>query len=102
MDEAIKEVLIKLLNNEEIKGILKGVLLESVVEGIAISSAKEQEKKLLMTSEVCKMLSISRLTLDNWTKTGKVRKIKVEGFRRNYFSLADINKILLQNKKPVS
>lgn len=49
MNEAIKEILIKLLNNEEVRTLIKGILIESVLEGITISANKEKEKKLLLT-----------------------------------------------------
>ena len=53
-------------------------------------------QEYLTTNEVCQLLQISRVTLDNWHNSGFISKSKVG--RRNYFTRRDIDKALEEGK----
>lgn len=55
--------------------------LETEVAGLT-------KKPLYKTDEICRMFNVSRTTIHEWVKTGKLRKIKVRS--RVYFLSNDI------------
>ena len=57
---------------------------------------EEHSQEYLTTNEVCQLLQISRVTLDNWHNSGFISKSKVG--RRNYFTRRDIDKALVEGK----
>ena len=94
VQNAIILVLNTLLKNEEVVIILKNFLLELILEIYGQLDQKDKESKLLTTVKVCKLLSISRVTLNKWVKRGTIKKLKVAGSSKAYYSLQQINKIL--------
>ena len=52
------------------------------------------EKTLLKLAEVCQIFQVSKPTLYEWMKEGKLRSFKVRS--RRYFSRADIEAIIQQ------
>ena len=53
--------------------------------------------KLLTTSEVCKILHVSRMTLYKYVNSGMLRRIKF-GTRIHRYDAADVNKFMKENK----
>ena len=94
LKEAILLVLKLLTQDEELKQILKKFLLELILEIHGQLDQKDSEAKLLTTVEVCKLLSISRVTLSNWVKKELLNKFKVAGSSKTFYSLQQINQIL--------
>lgn len=47
-------------------------------------------KKLLTTTEACKELHISRMTLFRWAKLGKIKRYRPEGIRHNLWETPNI------------
>jgi excisionase family DNA binding protein len=72
---------------EELKGKSKGRLVSG-----AINTTGMSEKPLYKIVEICELFNITRTTVHEWVKSGRLRKIKVSS--RVYFLGTDIQKIL--------
>lgn len=72
---------------EELKGKSKGRLVTAAITTVGMS-----EKPLYKIVEICELFNITRTTVHEWVKSGRLRKIKVSS--RVYFLGSDIQKIL--------
>jgi excisionase family DNA binding protein len=72
---------------EEIKGKQKCGNIQDIIQTPGLS-----EKPLYRIAEICKLFNVSRTTIHEWVKIGKLRKIKVNS--RVYFLGTDIKKII--------
>jgi excisionase family DNA binding protein len=57
----------------------------------------KKEKEMLSSGEVCRILGISKKTLFNWTKKGKLHYIYLPNGHRRFFRV-EIDRILGENK----
>jgi len=57
----------------------------------------KKEKELLSSKEVRNMLGISKVTLYNWSKQGKLRFVRLPSGHKRYFR-SEIEAILKNNK----
>lgn len=74
--------------------------LQQIVRAEMISTKKSDlEEKLLSPAEVCKLPqpSISRVTLDKWTKDGKLKEHRIGA--RIYYKYSDVMESLQTIKK---
>jgi excisionase family DNA binding protein len=69
--------------SEEDKNFLRTLIREEIQNALAA-----KDERLLTPKEVCTMLSITRPTLHNWTKDGKVNCSRLGS--RVYYSKADV------------
>lgn len=51
------------------------------------------EKPLFQIIEICALFNVTRTTVHEWVKSGKLRKIKVRS--RVYFLASDVRKIIV-------
>ncbi len=63
---------------------------ENVVQK-AFGTAGLTSKPLYKMDEVCQLFNVSRTTIDEWVKVGKLRKVKVR--RRVYFLSNDVQQL---------
>jgi excisionase family DNA binding protein len=80
----------------QIRQIIKeevGRVNQSVSSGISVMETSGlTEKPLYKISEVCEIFRVSRTTVHDWVKNGKLRKVKVRS--RVYFLGKDIQQFL--------
>jgi excisionase family DNA binding protein len=72
---------------EELKGKYKGRAIGNTIHTPGMS-----DKPLYKIVEICELFNITRTTVHEWVKEGRLRKIKVSS--RVYFLGTDIQKIL--------
>ena len=87
-------IFLQFFEEKEIKNAISAIVVQAILKANEIAADKDSEAKLLTTVEVCKLLSISRVTLNNWVKRGTIKKLKVAGSSKSYYSLQQINQIL--------
>jgi excisionase family DNA binding protein len=77
-------------------------LVEEVVEQKNSSNAKQTSiensppKRLLKAKEVCALFQVSKPTVYEWLKQGKLKSIKIES--RRYFLWQDIEELIRNSK----
>ena len=79
---------------EELRKIVREELMMSKKSAVGSSLLVPQgmtEKPLYRITEICQLFNISRTTVHDWVKAGRLRKIKVSS--RVYFLGADIKKM---------
>jgi excisionase family DNA binding protein len=92
-----KKILIDELSWEELKTHIKN-LEKRICNAIkSFLSAKDKVKETYLTrKDVCEMLKIDLGTLRNWTKRGKLHKLKIGN--RVYYKLSQIDQALIPVK----
>ena len=88
------DIFLQFLEEKEIKDAISAIVVQAILKANEIAADKDSEAKLLTTVEVCKLLSISRVTLSNWVKKELLNKFKVAGSSKTFYSLQQINQIL--------
>jgi len=89
--------------------ILQGIMLEEfwkcheertrsiVKEEIKAFNDSSENEKFLSAKEVCDLLSISRPTLETWSKEGKLNKLQIKG--RTYWRKSEVTASLTTLKR---
>ena len=80
---------------EQLSEIFQSVLVSELNKIGPRLYVKKEEKKLYSREETCKIFSISKPCLNDWTKKGLIKSIRVGG--RVYYSASQIDLII--NKK---
>lgn len=57
------------------------------------------EKRLYTAKETCKLFSISRVTLHEWSKRGLLEKISIPNRRRIFISGQSVERLINQQPK---
>lgn len=70
------------------------ILLEETIRKIL---KEEQSEKLLSPAEVCKLLSISKVTLSNWGKEGRLIQYRIG--KRVYYKYGEVLSSMQHLKK---
>ena len=76
--------------------------LKTIVEQVVSESKKEfsannhNDKPLLKASQVCEILHISKPTIYEWLKQGKIKSVKIQS--RRYFHWKDLEELIQQSK----
>ncbi len=70
---------------------------EIIRQEIAAEQSLQQQNKFLSTLEVCKLLSVSAVTISSWIAKGKIKKYTIGG--RNRFKYSEIMESLTRLKK---
>ncbi len=76
--------------------------LKSIVEEVLIESKsgaptdKHAERPLLKAKEVCEIFHISKPTIYEWLKQGKIKSVKIQS--RRYFHWKDVEDLIQQSK----
>lgn len=77
-------------------------IIEEVMEQKISSISKQTlaenpaQKKLLKAKEVCELFQVSKPTIYEWLKQGKLKSIKIES--RRYFLWQDIEELIKNSK----
>lgn len=77
---------------QQMKEIVEQVVNESKLQ----PSGKHTERPLLKVKEVCEIFHVSKPTLYDWLKQGKIKSVKIQS--RRYFRSEDIDELILQNQ----
>ena len=88
------DIFLQFLEEKEIKDAISAIVVQAILKANEIVSKNDGESKLLSTVEACKLLSISCVTLGNWSKKGLLNKLKIHGSAKVYLKLKEINQIL--------
>ncbi len=78
----------------QLKTIIEEVVMESKKEAPIID--KHTERPLLKATEVCEIFHISKPTIYDWLKQGKIKSIKIQS--RRYFHWKDVEELIQQSK----
>ncbi len=78
----------------QLKSIIEEVVMESKKE--APFTDKHTERPLLKATEVCEIFHISKPTIYDWLKQGKIKSIKIQS--RRYFHWKDVEELIQQSK----
>src|SRR5580658_3923589 len=76
--------------------------LRSIVEEVVMENKKtsvkdsHSERPLLKTKEVCEIFHISKPTLYEWLKQGKIKSVKIQS--RRYFHWKDVEELIQRCK----
>lgn len=76
--------------------------LRSIVEEVIMESKKEEpvdkhtERPLLKAAEVCAIFHVSKPTIYDWLKQGKIKSVKIQS--RRYFHWKDVEELIQQSK----
>jgi excisionase family DNA binding protein len=80
--------------------------LKIIVEQVVEESKKEKpvdkhtERPLLKAKEVCEIFHISKPTIYEWLKQGKIKSVKIQS--RRYFHWKDVDELIQKSKVNVS
>ena len=83
-----------MVENEELKDILKKFFLELLLEAQEQVHEKDKENKLLSTQQVTALLGVSRVTVAAYVRRGLIIKSKIKGSSRSFYRLEDVEKLL--------
>ena len=76
--------------------------LKTIVEEVVMESRKEAlvdkhvERPLLKATEVCEIFHISKPTIYEWLKQGKIKSVKIQS--RRYFHWKDVEELIQMSK----
>ena len=76
--------------------------LKAIVEEVIIESKKEPpvdkhtERPLLKAAQVCEIFHVTKPTLYDWLKQGKLKSVKIQS--RRYFHWKDVEELIQQSK----
>jgi excisionase family DNA binding protein len=81
---------------KQIKTMMEEVVEEKITAANLQNSSSSNlpEKVLLKATEVCKIFQVSKPTLYEWMKQGRLKSFKIKS--RRYFSRADIEAVIKQ------
>lgn len=86
---------------QKLKAIVEQVVIEhSSNPPIVNGNDYNAQRPLLKTKEVCSILKISKPTLYEWLKRGKLESVKIE--TRRYFKPDDIDKLIESGRSKTS
>jgi len=77
---------------QKMKEIVEQVVNESKLQ----TTVKHFERPLLKVKEVCELFHVSKLTVYDWLKQGKIKSVKIQS--RRYFRCQDIDELIQQNQ----
>ena len=75
---------------------LKMIVEEVVAESKNQAPDKHTERPLLKVKEVCVIFHISKPTIYEWLKQGKIKSVKIQS--RRYFLWKDVEELIQENK----
>jgi len=78
---------------QQLKRIVEEVVAESHKE---TQSGKHSERPLLKATEVCEIFHISKPTIYEWLKQGKIKSVKIQS--RRYFHWHDVEELISMSK----
>lgn len=76
--------------------------LKAIVEEVVVESKrdapvdKHTERPLLKAKEVCEIFHVTKPTLYDWLKQGKLKSVKIQS--RRYFHWEDVEELIQQSK----
>lgn len=76
--------------------------LRAIVEEVVIESKRQApvdkhiERPLLKVAQVCEIFHVTKPTLYDWLKQGKLKSVKIQS--RRYFHWEDVEKLIQQSK----
>lgn len=80
--------------------------LRTIVEQVVAESKQETkvdnhtERPLLKAKEVCEIFHISKPTIYDWLKQGKIKSVKIQS--RRYFHWKDVEELIQKSKVTTS
>ena len=75
---------------------MKEIVEQVINEGKLQPSGKHTEKPLLKVKEVCEIFHVSKPTLYDWLKQGKIKSVKIQS--RRYFMWSDVDELIQENR----
>jgi len=78
---------------QQLRTIVEQVVAENKLEAPV---DKHTERPLLKTKEVCEIFHISKPTIYEWLKQGKIKSVKIQS--RRYFHWKDVEELIQQSK----
>jgi excisionase family DNA binding protein len=96
--ESPGQVLLLQLSKEDLKAIIRDTFHE-LLKDIPFRTKQEDQKDLLKMDEVCDLLKVSRVTVHQWKKTGRIpfHRISNRVFFKKSEVMNSLNKIDLSN-----
>ncbi len=86
---------------QKLKVIVEQVVIEHSSSPPSINVYDQNSRRpLLKTKEVCSILKISKPTLYEWLKKGKLESVKIE--TRRYFKPEDIDKLIESSRSKIT
>lgn len=61
-----------------------------------LSENNHQERPLLKAAEICEIFHISKPTIYDWLKQGKIKSVKIQS--RRYFHWKDVEELIEKSK----
>lgn len=77
----------------QLRTIVEEVVMESKREAPVASRA---DRPLLKTAEVCAIFKVTKPTIYDWLKQGKIQSVKIQS--RRYFHWEDVDRLIRSNK----
>lgn len=77
----------------QLRCIVEEVVLENQAAG---NVSNHSERPLLKAKEVCQIFHISKPTIYEWLKQGKIKSVKIQS--RRYFHWKDVEELIQQSK----
>ena len=78
---------------QQLKTIVEQVVAESRLDR---GAEKHSERPLLKAKEVCEIFQISKPTIYDWLKQGKIKSVKIQS--RRYFHWKDVEELIQKSK----
>lgn len=76
---------------------LKAIVEEAVQQtSQSLPENKHQERPLLKATEICEIFHISKPTIYDWLKQGKIKSVKIQS--RRYFHWKDVEELIEKSK----
>lgn len=79
---------------QQLKTIVEQVVSES--KNDLTPTSNHNDKPLLKAAQVCEILHISKPTIYEWLKQGKIKSVKIKS--RRYFHWKDLEELIQQSK----
>ena len=77
---------------QQMKEIVEQVVNESKLQ----TASQHTERPLLKVKEVCEIFHVSKPTLYDWLKQGKIKSVKIQS--RRYFMWRDVEELIQENR----
>lgn len=71
---------------------------ENRVRKVLDESKETEFKKLYTPEQTCQLLSISKSTLQRWTRSGYIKAVQVQGSRPKY-EAREVDRVILLNTR---
>ena len=75
---------------------LREIIEQVVVEKSLQKPNNHADRPLLKAKEVCEILHVSKPTLYDWLKQGKIKSVKIQS--RRYFQWKDLEELIQQSR----